>query len=103
MNAKDTMLLWNPQTGDVLLQPWPDADHQYRSYRSGLACYAIVTDASFEQRKMYILVEAMHLIVRDGIDPIRLHHCLLGLDEYRDACADDMPGVDQLRGRRGEA
>jgi len=31
--------------------------------------------------------------VRDGIDPHKLHRVLLGLEEYRDACADDMPGM----------
>lgn len=93
MNATNTMLLWNPRTGDVLLKPWPETDRLHRDYRTGLACYKEVRKASFEQRKTMVFIEAMHLIVRDGIDPHRLHAVLLGLDEYRDACADDMPGV----------
>lgn len=97
MNATDTMLLWNLKTGDVLLKPWPEPDRKHESYRSGLACYTDVRNASFEQRKAMVLIEAMHLIVRDGIDPQRLHQVLMGLEEYRDACADDMPGIQQWR------
>ena len=83
MNATNTMLLWSPETGDVLLKPWPQSDGQQRDYRSSLACCANVQTASFEQRKTIIFIEAMRLIVRDGIDPRRLHGVLLGLDEYR--------------------
>jgi hypothetical protein len=93
MNATNTMLLWNPRSGAVMLKPWPELDRLHSDYRSGLACYVAVRKASFEQRKTMVLIEAMHLIVRDGIDPQKLHTVLLGLDEYRDACASDMPGV----------
>lgn len=93
-DATRAMLLWEPQTGDVLLKPWPEIDDRHKGYRSALACYAGVRTAGFEQRKAAVFVEAMHLIVRDGIDPQRLHAVLLGLDEYRDACAADMPGID---------
>jgi len=89
------MLLWNPETGDVLLKPWPEVGGRHDDYCSALACCMEVQKADFEQRKKIILIEAMHLMVRDGIDPQKLHAILLGLDEYRDACASDMPGVDR--------
>ena len=91
MNATNTMLLWNMQTGDVLLKHWPETDGGHSSYRSGLACYPAVRHANFEQRKAVIFIEAMHLIVRDGIEPKKLHAVLLGLEEYRDGCSPDMP------------
>ncbi len=94
-DATNTMLLWNVDSGDVLLKRWPERDRVHRGYRSGLACYTTVRDASFEKRKLMIHIEAMHLIVRDGIDPQKLHSVLLGLDEYRDACACDMPGINR--------
>ncbi|MFZ4539414.1 hypothetical protein [Propionivibrio sp.] len=97
MNATNTMLLWNPVSGDVFLKPWPERDHQHKGYRSGLACYLQVRNGTFEQRKTFILIEAMHLIVRDGIDPQKLHTVLLGLEEYRDSCSDDMPGIAKWR------
>lgn len=93
MNATNTMLLWSTRSGAVMLKPWPELDRLHNDYRSGLACYMEVRKASFEQRKTMVLIEAMHLIVRDGIDPRKLHTVLLRLAEYRDACADDMPGV----------
>ena len=97
MNATNTMLLWHPVSGDVFLKPWPERDHLHGDYRSGLACYTAIQKASFEQRKTMVLIEAMHLIVRDGIDPQRLHQVLLGLEEYRDSCSDDMPGIAKWR------
>ncbi len=103
MNATNTMLLWNPRSGAVLLKPWPETDGLHSDYRTGLACYAEVRKASFEQRKTMVLIEAMHLIVRDGIDPQHLHAVLLKLDEYRDACADDMPGLTVINRLQGGA
>jgi len=94
MNATNAILLWNPLSGAVLLKPWPEADRLHQGYQSGLACYAAVRRSNFEQRKTTVLIEAIHLVVRDGIDPQKLHAVLLGLDEYRDACSDDMPGMD---------
>ena len=92
-NSQNTVLMWNPETGDVLLKPWPERDRLHRDYCTGLACYAVFHGADFETRKLMVLTEALHLMVRDGIDPHKLHRVLLGLEEYRDACADDMPGM----------
>jgi len=61
MNATNTMLLWNPRSGAVMLKPWPDTDRLHSDYRTGLACYAEVRKASFEQRKIMVLIEAMPL------------------------------------------
>ncbi len=96
-NATNTMLLWDPKTGNVVLQDWPETmvNMSTMSYRSGLACYPGVREASFEKRKAIIFIEAMHLIVRDGIDPNKLHKVLLGLEEYRDGCSSDMPGMNR--------
>lgn len=94
-NATTHMLCWNPGTAEVELVPWPDQDQRSdRFSRSGLACYSHIQKMNFDQRKMMVFIEAMHLIVRDSCDPVAVHRALLLLDEYRDGCADDMLSVD---------
>ena len=94
--ATEVMLCWTPGTAEVALIPWPDyarASDRYRS--STLACWDYVRQSDFRQRKLIVFMEAMHLIVRDGVPPQAVHEALLGLEEYRDGCSDDMPGVDR--------
>ena len=38
----------------------------------------------------------MHLIVRDECDPMAVHRAMMKIDEYRDGCAGDMPGMEQF-------
>ena len=112
-NATNTFLLWNPKTGDVRLEPWPETARPYglpASYWESLSdrlpdstdygyhdlcCTKERRKASFKERSGFVFTQAMHLIVRDGIDPQRLHHLLLELDEYRNVCSFSMPGIDQ--------
>ena len=112
-NAKNTMLCWNPsdmqprreqkERGAVALVPWPDHRSLSDQYvMSGLAAYRNIQTGSFEHRKLMIFITAVQAIVRDGCDPMAVHNALLGLEEYRDGLADDMPGVVELRKRFGE-
>lgn len=94
-NATNTTLLWDVKSGDVLLKPWPETDGEHLNYKSGLACYLPIQKATFEQRKLMVFIEAMHLVVRDGIDPQKLHKVMMELEEYRDGCAYDMPGMSR--------
>ena len=94
MDATEAMLCWTPDSGAVRLVRWPDLSGKSNKYEmTGLACYSHVREMSFEQRKALVFVEAMHLIVRDGCYPKAVHDALLGLREYRDGCACDMPGL----------
>ena len=91
--ALDIMLCWNPGA-DVALIPWPDLTGASQRYEcSTLACNAEFHKMTAEQRKLAVFVEAMHLIVRDKCDPQAVHGALLGLQEYRDGMAPDMPGL----------
>ena len=98
-NCANTRLFWNQDTGEVMLSPIGAGDPGKERYpRSGLACYTAFQKATFEQRKARLFIDFAHLVVRDGIDPIKLHHLFLELEEYRDGCACDLPGVmDALR------
>ena len=40
-----------------------------------------------------MLLEAMHAIIRDGVNPADIHSALLNVSEYYDMCANDMPGI----------
>jgi hypothetical protein len=108
-SVKDTMICWTPPDwpsedkryvrGEVGLYPWPDKTRQSDRYAmTGGATYShIHQQRSFEKRKTETLIAAIHMIVRDGCDPQKVHQALLGLEEYLDACSDDMPGVAKLR------
>lgn len=41
------------------------------------------------------LIDVLHIIIRDKVDAMQLHRELLKIDEYRDMCASDMPGVSE--------
>lgn len=102
MNLTNTMILWDDETGDVLLKAWPEQDNLHRGYKSHGACWSYIRQMDFESRKTILFIEFAHLVVRDGIDPQKLHLVLLGLDEYRDGCAVDMPVAAAARKSRGE-
>ncbi|MFM0514248.1 hypothetical protein [Paraburkholderia sp. RL17-373-BIF-A] len=91
-NFTNTMLCWNPR-GDVCLIPWPDTTGESDAFeRTSGACYTHIETAGFEQRKAHAFIAAMHLIIRDGCDPVTVHCALLGLDEYRDGLAPELVG-----------
>lgn len=93
-NATNQMLCWNPGSSDVALVPWPDyAGASDRFECTGLACNNAIREMTFEQRKTAVFIEAVHLIVRDGVEPKALHAALLALEEYKDGLAEDMPGM----------
>lgn len=51
----------------------------------------VCTREELGMRKLRLFMLATHMMVRDGIEPIAVHHALLAFAEYRDGCADDMP------------
>ncbi len=94
MDARHTMLCWNPDSNEVDLVAHPDLCGASDKYMmTALGCWSRFNEMNFEQRKAVIFIEAMHLIIRDGCDPDAVHRALLALDEYRDGLAGDMPGL----------
>lgn len=91
-DATNRILCWDAGTSRVALVPWPDESGASNEYEyTGLAGWVWVRSADFATRKQIVFVEAMHLIVRDGCCPKAVHRALLGLREYRDGLAEDMP------------
>jgi hypothetical protein len=96
INATNRMLYWNPGKPEELkLVPYPDdmaLSLKHREYQSSaLGCDTDVQEMNFNDRKRHVFILAAHLIIRDGMDPQKVHEVLLPLDEYRDGCAYDMP------------
>lgn len=95
-SVKDTMLCWNPGTDQVALVPCPDHRGLSDGYiMTSLACYGDVQGLSRVKRQGLAFAEAMKLIIRDGCDPHAVHQAMMGLTEYRDGCAPDMPGTNE--------
>jgi len=95
VKATEVMLCWNPGTAEVALIEWPDhlGGRSERYTMTTLACEERIHGKTFEERKAIVFIEAMHLVVRDRCDPRAVHRALLELDEYRDGCSPDMPGM----------
>ena len=92
MNLTNAMICWNPGTAQVALVAWPDSIGVSRQYsHTGGAAYRVVREAPFEERKASAYIEAMHLIVRDRVEPMAVHRAFLGLEEYVDGLSADMP------------
>jgi hypothetical protein len=93
MKAKDTMIAYNPDTGEVKVGPWPDnTGWSDGPYSTTGACY-LNRHKYPKCFKMMVFIDAIHLIVRDKMDPMTVHKALLAIDEYVDGCSDDMPGI----------
>ena len=96
MDAKNSVLLWNPGTDQVVVLAKPLEGRGAGYSCSSLGCYADFQVWSFEKRKLQVFIEAMHLIVRDGCDPMAVHRALCDLDEYQDGLSEDMPGAGRV-------
>lgn len=98
-DCTNTVLYWLPASGDVALAPLGVKRVSLLGYRMSLACYAEFREATFEERKARLFIEFAHIVVRDGVDPVKLHELLLNLEEWRDGCAHDMPGIARRLGQ----
>jgi hypothetical protein len=94
LNATNAMLCWDVGTANIKLVFWPDTERRSDGFDcTTLACYKHIREKTFEERKTVVFVEAMHLIIRDGCNPQAVHNALIHLEEYRDGCSGDMPGL----------
>lgn len=92
MDCTNTMYCWTPGTDKVALIPWPDRAGRSAAYqRTAGACFSHQHDASFQERQVIVLADALAMIVRDKCDPKAVHLALMGLEEYASAMAEDMP------------
>lgn len=93
----DTMVCWSPGE-PVRLVRWPDPDRLRRPLSFGVgACDREVRAMGFADRKTWVFITAVQLMVGYACSPADVHAALLGLDEYVDGLADDIPGVAERR------
>ena len=103
MNAKETMICWNPGTDQIEVGPVPDRTGWSRKYaRSVGACFTSYKTMNTAQLKAITLTEAIIAIVRDNVCPQAVHREFVKIAEYRDCFPDDMPLVYDIRKRLGE-
>jgi len=101
MRVNETYLAWEPDTDYVEVLPL--GKEPKKGAWTGLGAYGHVREADFKYRKTMTFISAMHLIVRDKVDPMAVHEALMQLEEYRDGCAPDMPGMAKYIPKEGEA
>lgn len=93
LDARKYMLCWSRETGKAWLTEWPDSHGKGGDYDGDcLASSSAFRQMTFDQRKLMVYIQAMHVIVGDGIDPMEVHNALLPLAEYQSGLAEDMPG-----------
>lgn len=86
------MLCWNPDSDQVALVRWcGEYDRSIGYLMTDFACCSRYQEEPFEGRKTLVFIQAMHLIIRDRVDPMAVHRALLGLREYVDGLAPDVP------------
>ncbi len=87
----NTMIVWTPQwmegeptRGRMALVQWPDAIRASNAFTcSAGACDLHVSDALFEQRRLWLMCQLVTIMVSDRIDPQTVHQACLPLPEYR--------------------
>lgn len=101
MRLKDSMVMWKPDSSnikvmsrDVYLAEVQDNNIR-QSYRKLYPYWFSGRNSKYKglsalKSKMMIYIEAIHIIVRDKVDPDAVHKEFLNIDEYVDGLADDM-------------
>ncbi len=105
MKAAETLIAWTPATqtgryaataGQVCTGPLIEEGQEDWTgpfAMSGGAAYPALRSAVGAEAIALVFIEFQTMVVRDGIDPLTAHKAFLAIDEYRDACARDLPGV----------
>ena len=85
MKAKECMFAWNPNSNEVEVGAWPDEFGWSGKYMmTAGATYTRIHDMTHDQLVAYMYIEAIHLIIRDKVDPISVHNAFSNIEEYRD-------------------
>ena len=99
MKLKDAAIYWDPRPGGrCVVAPFGRETVVTRALPCSTgSVHTKVCTLSPVKARAFVLAEALHMIIRDGLDPQTVHKALLEIDEYRTACANDMPGVQPRR------
>lgn len=98
MKATETMYVWWLDTKKIAVGPWPDRIGWSRGCdRSSGACFSDFHHMTSEQLGRRLFIDAMKIIVRDGLDPQDVHNAFCRIREYRDGLPPDMPVPESVR------
>jgi hypothetical protein len=84
MKLAETMIAWDPKTGEVKIGPVPDRTGWSRHLPKTVgACYVDFQEASPTEKLVHLFTYFVAITVHDGVDPAVVHKAFLGIDEYR--------------------
>lgn len=104
-SIRETMIAWTPADetdretcGQIALIPWPDSRDKSGAYSMTTgACEFRVQRFAPTQAGLYVLSNALAIIIADGLDPAGVHRALWPLREYRGALPADTPAPEGVR------
>ncbi len=87
------MVAWN-RGGDVRVGPWPDKTRwsQGLSFTDG-CCMSSWHEISSEGKVALMFIHFHTIVVRDRVDPQRVHQEFLKIGEYRRRISPEIPGA----------
>jgi hypothetical protein len=101
VRLSETAILYNPaglksREKGIKLVPYPTYSQEEieknKVYQYSIgAVYSHVQNMTTAQKTRYLFIEAMHLIVRDGLDANEIHNTFCEIREYRYGLAPDSP------------
>lgn len=103
MKLKETVILYqypnaeNNLQGRIKLIPYGTKGNFREFSCSSGACYLRIHEMADDQLTYYLFNHAMHLIIRDGLDPKIVHNAFCEIKEYRDGLAYDVPIPEHLQ------
>lgn len=96
---KKAMILWNPRrgyirpgttAGEVAVCEHPDTNYRYIHLINAVVLHGdMPKNARISDYKLQLLIEAWHMIGRDGMKFIEVHNALMDIPEYRDMLSSD--------------
>jgi hypothetical protein len=106
MRYKDCIIAWEPNAGpmagvrsrgaapgEVEVGPHPDGDGWSRRYAMTITG-GMFRKCSAMRAAMQCFLEFNTLVIREGLDPAKVHDQFLKIDEYRFHMSRETPGAD---------
>lgn len=103
MKYNQAMIAWNPGTKQIAVGPWPDVTGWSDDLQCTVgACFMDTRKMTHERLSWQVFMEFNAIVVAGEIDPLVAHRAFLAIDEYRQHCAPDLPGVAEAHRRYGD-
>lgn len=90
ISARTARVFWNPD-GDVRVEPLGSGNKHRDLKRSGGACYEKWQNASTSELKFLMLQTIWEMVLRDRVDPLKVHEAFKAIPEYCAILPEDHP------------